>query len=287
MWQWLDTIWNCPLQWQNITLQVLFELNNVLHLGSEALLGIQPYKDSRAANIVFLNNTIVKADERSLLTDERYPPHERKIIDNKFNIPCDCQIMTAFERLLGVTNRNDYQNLKIFQAVTQKSFCQDLVIGSMKSYIKVQAYNTDNCTLPITVIAGGTAVGVVVLILLVVCVVCNQRVQKARDEANYLGGCCVSQSFSTLQSNTQPHMSSVLGSPSQPWDPTCPLQPWVVAVPEVKTYQETEINVSYEHTEPMNVSIRESFPHEPGQILDLQCRSQMRSSCPFNWVSNI
>lgn len=260
--------------------QVLFEFNKVSHLGSEALLGIQPQKDSRAANVVFLNNTILKADERSLLTDSRYPMHERKIINNMFNISCDCQVMTAFESLLGITSSSDYEDIKMFQVVTRRSFCKG--IGSVKSYIKVQAHMTHNCTVPITIIAAGTAVGVVILILVVVCVVCNYRVRKAREEANYLGECCFSQSFSTLHSNPQPLMSPISGLPGQPWDPTSPLQPWVMAVPEVKTYKETELNVSYEHTEPMNVSLRESFPLEPGQILDLQRRTQMRSSCPFN-----
>lgn len=192
--------------------------------------------------------------------------------------------MTAFESLMGITSSSNYEDIKMFQAVTERSLCHG--IGSVKSYIKVQAHMTHNCTLPITIIAAGTAVGVVILILVVVCVVCNYRVRKAQEEANYLGECCFSQSFSTLQSNPQPPLASIPGLPSQPWDPVSSLQPWVVAVPEVKTYKETELNVSFEHTEPMNVSIRESFPLEPGQILDLQHRTQMRSSCPFNWVCN-
>lgn len=245
------------------------------------MLGIQPQKDSRAANIVFLNNTIVQADEHSLLTDRQYPKHEREIINNIFNIPCDCEVVTVFKSLLGITSESDYQDLKTLQEVTDKSLCQ--VLDKEKySYTKVQVYMTDKCTLPVTEIVAVTVVGVVIIILVVVCVVCNHRVKKARDEANYLGECCFSQSFSTLHSNPQPPMSSIVGHPSQAWDPTSPLQPWVVAVPEVKTYKETELNVSYEHTEPMNVSIRESLPMEPGQILDLQRRTQMRSSCPFN-----
>lgn len=187
--------------------------------------------------------------------------------------------MTAFGSLLGITNINDNQDI-MFQTVTRESFCQ--VLGSVKSYIKVQPHMTTNCTIPITIIAAGTAVGVVLLILVVVCVVCNRRVQKARDEANYLGECSFSQSFSTLHCNPHPFTSSLSEPPSQSWDPTSPIQPWVMAMPEVKTYKETELNVSYEHTEPMNVSIRDISMLEPGQILDLQRRTQMRASCPFN-----
>ena len=261
-------------------MQVLFEFNQVFHLESEALLDIRPHKEARAANIVFLNNTIVNADEHSLLTSKQYPEHERKIIDTKFNIPCNCSIMMIFKKLLGITNTSDYSDLAIFKTVTKKSLCQ--VSDKARFYTKIEGYVSKNCTLPITIIVAGTIVAVVILILVIVCMICTRRVQKAREEANYLGECHISQSFSTLQSNSQFHMSSMKGHPGQSWELTSPLQPWVMAVPEVKTYQEMELNVAYEHTEPIKVSLRDSFPHEPGPLLDLQYKTKMRSSCPFN-----
>lgn len=187
--------------------------------------------------------------------------------------------MRAFGSLLGITNINDNQDI-MFQTVTRESFCQ--VPGNVKSYVKVQPHMTTNCTLPITIIAAGTAVGVVLLILVVVCVVCNRRVQKARDEANYLGECSFSRSFTSLHCNPHPFTSSLSKPPSQSCEPSSPTQPWVMAVPEVKTYKETELNVSYERTEPMNVSMGSISTIEPGQMLDLQRRTQMRASCPFN-----
>lgn len=260
--------------------QVKFEFNQVLHLRSEALLGIRPERDAQAANIVFLNNTIIKADDHSLLTSMQYPMHERKIVNNKFNISCDCNVITTFKKLLGINSSSGHDSLEIFEAVIKKSLCQ--VSDSAGSYAKVYKYKAQNCTLPITMIVAGTCVGVAVLLLVIVSVVCSRRVQKAREEANYLGECCFSQSFSTLHSNTHVPMSPINAQPNQSWEPTTPLQPWVVAVPEVKTYTETELNVAFEHTEPIKVGLRESFCPEPGPLLDLQRRTQARSSCPFN-----
>lgn len=276
-------------------MQVLFEFNNVSHLRSEALLGIRPHKDARAANIVFLNNTIAKAEDRSLLTSKQYPMYERKIIDNKFNILCDCNVMMTFKKLLGIGNTSDYTDLAILKAVTQKSLCKWHVNG--RSYTKVEGYVTRYCTLPLTAIVASTTVAVLLLLLVVVCVVCTKRVKKARKEANYIGECYLSQSFSALHSNPKFPTSSMTGHPSQTLElslpsttdypsqalePTSPTQPWVVAVPEVKTYKEIELNVAYEHTEPMNVNLRDSFHPEPRPLLDLQHRTQIRSSCPFN-----
>lgn len=260
--------------------QVKFEFNKVLHLRSEALLGIRPHRDAQAANIVFLNNTIMEADEHALLTSMQYPMHERKIVNNKFNIPCNCNVITTFKKLLGINSSSDHDSLEIFEAVIKKSLCQEYT--SARSYAKVYKYKSQNCTLPITMIVAGTCVGVAILLLVIVTVICSRRVQKAREEANYLGECCFSQSFSTLHSSTHVPMSPVSGNPNQSWEPTTCLQPWVVAVPEVKTYKETELNVAFEHTEPIKVSLRDSFCPEPGPLLDLQHRTQVRSSCPFN-----
>ena len=252
----------------------------MLHLRPGALLGIRPHKDAQAVSIVFLNNTIVKSEEHSLLTSVQYPRHERIIIDNKFNIPCDCNVIATFKKLLGINNSSSHDSLEIFEAVIKKSLCQ--VSASTRSYAMVHKYKTQNCTLPITMIVAGTFVGAAILLLVIVSIICSRRVKKAREEANYLGECCFSQSFSTLHSNTQVPMSSINGPCSQSWESATPLQPWVVAVPEVKTYKETELNVSYERTEPMKVSLRDSFCPEPGPLLDLQRKTQMRSSCPFN-----
>ncbi|XP_045128035.1 uncharacterized protein LOC123514290 isoform X2 [Portunus trituberculatus] len=252
--------------------QVRFEFNEVLHLRSGALLGIRPHKEAQAVNIVFLNNTIVEADEHSLLTSMQYPMHERTIINNKFNIPCDCNVITTFKKLLGINSSSGHESLEIFETVIKKSLCH--VSASTRSYALVYKYKTRNCTLPITMIVAGTCMGVAILLLVIVSVICSRRVKKAREEANYLGECCFSQSFSTLHSNTHVPMSPMNGHSNQSWEPTTPLQPWVVAVPEVKTYKETELNVSFEHTEPMKVSLRDSFCPEPGPLLDLQRNTQ-------------
>ncbi|KAG0697767.1 hypothetical protein GWK47_026234 [Chionoecetes opilio] len=258
--------------------QVLFEFNHVAHLRSEALLGIRPHSDARAANIVFLNNTIAKADEHSLLISRQYPMHERKIIDNKFNIICDCNVKRTFEKLLGISSMSAYDDYETFKVVTAKSLCQE--DATARSFTTVARYAAQHCTLPIIAIVAGTSVGAVTLILVLVCLVCARRVRKARERASYLEDCRFSHSFSTLHTTSQPHVAS-LSQVLEPPSPS-PFQPWVVAVPEVKTYKELELNVAYEHTEPMKVSLRDMYIPEPRPLADLQYNAQMRSSCPFN-----
>lgn len=255
---------------------MLFKYNNVKHLGPAALLGIQPNVEAFSANIVFLNNTVEKAENRSLLISRKYPAHERKVLENKFDLICECDIELQFQGLLGITAKSDHYDNATYQAIVEDSLCkryEDLLM-----YVNIEEYLQDNCVpLPLPIIISVTVVIAAVIITIVVCVVCSRRAAKAKEEASYLGESCFSNSFSTLHSNHQ--LQSPLSTECHSWERGNNLQPWVMAVPEVKTYQETEVHVLYEHTEPMNVSIRGSYP-DPR--IDFLRQAQVRASCPFN-----
>lgn len=244
-------------------------------------MGIKPFADARGANIVFLNNTIAEAENGSLLISKIYPAHERKVLGNKFNIVCDCNLKNTFKYLMGKSEDGDYYDEATYQAVIEKSECQKYKkIGG--SYENINEYHSKSCNLPIPlpIIISASTVALAIIIIIIVCVVCNRHVQKAKEEVNYLGECYNSQSFSTLHSTHGPHSVQGYDHPCQSWDSGNNIQQWVVAVPEVRTYQETEVDVHYEHTEPMTASIRDSYPIEPR--LDILRKSQARSSCPFN-----
>ncbi|XP_063604991.1 uncharacterized protein LOC134780285 isoform X1 [Penaeus indicus] len=258
------------------TNQVLFKYNEVKHLGPEALLAIQPNAAAVSANIIFLNNTVVKADNQSLLISNRYPVHERRVLGNRFNFVCDCEIGLQFHGLMGITENSSHFENATYKAVLEESQCrkyEDLIL-----YDNINNYLKDNCfPVPLPIVISSTIVAVAVIVTIVVCIVCSRRAARAKEEA-YLGESCFSNSFSTLHSNHHPQATSY-GSDCHSWERCNNLQPWVMAVPEVKTYQETEVHVLYEHTEPMNVSIRGSC-HDPK--VDLQRQAQVRASCPFN-----
>ncbi|KAG7174405.1 hypothetical protein Hamer_G003346 [Homarus americanus] len=261
----------------NSSNQVLFEYNSVSHLGSEALMGIKPSGYARGANIVFLNNSIAKADNGSLATSRNYPAHERKVLDNKFGIVCDCNIKLNFRHLLGITTENDYYDQSTYQTVIEKSLCQRF--AEVETYKYIESYYNEECTpLPLPIIISASIVLALIIITIIVCVVCTQRAARAKEEANYLGECCYSHSFSTLHSNPGP-LVPLQNHQCQSWERGNNIQSWVMAVPEVKTYQETEVEMHYEHTEPMNVSLRGSYP-EP--LIDFHRKTQVRASCPFN-----
>ncbi|XP_069950167.1 uncharacterized protein [Cherax quadricarinatus] len=259
--------------------QVLFEYNYVMYLGADALAAIKPYPNARGANIVFLNNTVEKAVNRSLVISRNYPSYERKILDNRFNILCECNIHDTFKQLLGISEKSDYNDQLTQQVVIEKSRCQRK--SGLALYKNVRVYYSEECTsTSLPLIISATSVVVVIIIAIIVCIVCIRRAEKAKEEANYLGECCYSQSFSTLHSNAGP-LSPLHGHHCFSFENGNSLQPWVVAVPEVKTYQETEVDVHYEHTEPINVNIRGSYP-EPTSPIDFQRRVHTRASCPFN-----
>ncbi|KAK3875614.1 hypothetical protein Pcinc_019524 [Petrolisthes cinctipes] len=262
--------------------QVLFEYNYVSKISAGALMGVQPYRGERGANIVFLNNTVVDPENSSLAINSEYPIYERKILDNRFKVPCSCQIEEVFRALLGVPKErgtgNDIAQLTI-DTVLAKSRCQRY--QSVMTFIRVETYLHEICTsLPIPIIVSTVTVALAILITVTVSIICMRRVQKAKEEANYLGECSYSHSFSTL--HTGPISPAITLCHSWERSGGEPSQPWVMAVPEVKTYQETELHVDFEHTEPFNGSARGIFPAEPGPILDLQRKTHMRASCPFN-----
>lgn len=243
-------------------------------------MGVKPYADARGASIVFLNNTIAEAKNKSLLISKSFPAHARKVLNNKLNIVCDCKLKTTLKYLMGISENNEYYDETRYHTVTETTYCQEN--KHIPLYKIIDKYYHDKCELPIPlpIIISASTVVVAVIIIIIVCVVCNRNVQKAKEEANYLGECCYSQSFSTLHSNPGPH--SLHGSDNQchSWDRSNNVQPWIMAVPEVKTYQETELHVLYEHTQPINANNRDSFPVEPR--LDILRKTEGRSSCPFN-----
>lgn len=248
---------------------------------------VRPYGGERGASIVFLNNTVFNAENGSLAISSLYPIHERKILDNRFFVSCSCRIEEVFRALLGVSkekNKSDDIAQLTLDAMLAKSRCRRY--KSIMTFTRVEAYLDDVCaSLPIPIIVSGAIVAIAILITVTVSIICIRRAQKAKEEANYLGECSYSHSFSTL--HTGPMSPAIALSHS--WDRAGgeSSQPWVMAVPEIKTYQETELHVDYEHTEPIAGNTRVFFPAEPGPLLDLQRKTHMRSSCPFNWVEYI
>ncbi|XP_064119625.1 uncharacterized protein LOC135224512 [Macrobrachium nipponense] len=255
--------------------QVLFEFNRVFYLGSEALVGITP--TGRGSNLVFMNNTVFKLGSKSLLISNRYPLHERKILDNNFNILCECQIKEKFLPFMDISHLSSHHDNLTYRKLMESSSCRRYAASNI--YNNIEEYLTNNCApVPLPIIVSAAAVVTVVIITIIVCIVCTKRAEKAKEEANYLGECCYSHSFSTLNSGNPASMSSPFSACSS-WERSKQLQPWVIAVPEVKTYQETEVNVRYEQTDPLNASLRGSY-QEP--TIDFQQRAGVRASCPFN-----
>ncbi|XP_068242082.1 uncharacterized protein [Palaemon carinicauda] len=254
--------------------QVLFEFNHVFYLGSEALMGITP--KGRGSNLVFMNNTVVGLAPKSLLISNRYPIHERKILDNNFNILCDCEVKQKFQPFFNINQLSSHQDNMTFNKLIASSSCRKYTVSSI--YSNIDVYLADNCApIPLPIIISAAVVVTVVIITIIVCIVCTKRAEKAKEEANYLGECCYSHSFSTLNSGN-PTASSPFTEFSS-IERAKQIQPWVLAVPEVKTYQETEVNVRYEHTDTLKASVRGSC-QDP--IIDFQQRAGVRGSCPFN-----
>ncbi|XP_066978463.1 uncharacterized protein [Macrobrachium rosenbergii] len=255
--------------------QVLFEFNRVFYLGSEALVGITP--TGRGSNLVFMNNTVFSLGSKSLLISNKYPLHERKILDNNFNILCDCHIKEKFLPFMDISHLSSHHDNLTYSKLMASSSCRRYAASNI--YNNIEGYLTNNCSpVPLPIIVSAAVVVTVVIITIIVCVVCTKRAEKAKEEANYLGECCYSHSFSTLNSGNQASVSSPFSACSS-WERSKQLQPWVIAVPEVKTYQETEVNVRYEQTDPLNASVRGSY-QDP--TIDFQQRAGVRASCPFN-----
>ncbi|KAK7074360.1 hypothetical protein SK128_003910 [Halocaridina rubra] len=227
--------------------QVLFEYNQVAYLGTEALMGIVPTE--RGANFVFLNNTVEDAANKSLVISKKYLLHERKVLNNKFNILCDCNFKENFQPLMGITAESNHYENQTYNAVLEDSFCK--LLGST-SYTEIKDYINDSCKpLPLPIIISAVTVTVVVIITIIVCIVCSRQAAKAKEEANYLGECCYSHSFSTLNTENR-RIPTPLGHTCVSADMTSNMHAWVVAVPEVKTYQETEDTMYVLNLNPVN-----------------------------------
>lgn len=74
--------------------EVLFQYNTVKKIRGKAFLNITPLKREISGNIVFLNNTVYSADADALVTSDEYPRHQKKVLNNRFNILCQCNIST-------------------------------------------------------------------------------------------------------------------------------------------------------------------------------------------------
>ncbi|XP_076065960.1 uncharacterized protein LOC143039598 [Oratosquilla oratoria] len=245
--------------------QVLFEHNQVGELDALALLGIVPPKGARGASIVFLDNQIETAVPESLVIHPRYQTHERKVLSNKFNVPCMCNISEIFGDLLNTSNLEG----EVFMAVMDNSLClnEDLV------YMKVKEYLDEECwTLNMFYIIAAGLVLAIILILAVVIVICWQRVKKLKEENSYATEGST-RSFSTLRS-CPPLSPGVPGPPSSEGRAS---PSWIMAIPEIKTYQETEVHMPYDRTETMDSS-KLSYSGSPYHSY----KSDGRTSSPFH-----
>ncbi|XP_076065949.1 uncharacterized protein LOC143039595 [Oratosquilla oratoria] len=246
--------------------QVLFEYNRVEELDSYALLGIHPKKNSRAANIVFLNNTLNKAQPMGLVISNKYKSHERKIQNNNFNIICRCNISEVFGSYLGTT---DYQNRTLL-VVMDDSMC--ITPEESGVYERVRDFMDRECSaLPWPIILSVVLVAIMILVTTAVILFCSKRLKQVKEESCYIVDGSMP-SFSTIQSYPA-HLNPGHAAIEGPISPS-----WIMAVPEVKTYQETEVHVLYEQTEPINSS-RVSY-HD--STYDNHKKCQARASCPFN-----
>ncbi|KAF2347003.1 Pectin lyase fold/virulence factor [Trinorchestia longiramus] len=102
--------------------QVLFEYNTVKKIRGNAFAKIIPMEDSRSANIVFLNNTVLSGEPNSLVISDLYPRHERKILNNRFDITCECNITVQFQKMLNI-NPNNSDDMILNSAVLEYSLC--------------------------------------------------------------------------------------------------------------------------------------------------------------------
>ncbi|XP_018020239.1 uncharacterized protein LOC108676634 [Hyalella azteca] len=252
--------------------QVLFEYNTVKKIRGSAFLKIKPMKDSRSSNIVFLNNTVHSGDANALVISDLYPQHERKVLNNRFHIICECNISIHFERMLDI-NPNDSYSRVLNEAVLADSLC--LPFEGSHWYVKIGSFLKNECSpMPVLLIIASTVVIAIILTSVTVAVICAKKAKKAQEEISYLGETS-SRSFSTINTHAAP---TPLDSKYVYYD-SQGKPSWIMAVPELKTYQETEVHVTYEESQPIASSTRNSCQE---YMLEMQRRNLTRQSCPFN-----
>ena len=252
--------------------QVLFDFNSVEYVDSCAFCSITPEADSRVASIVFVNNTVKSSVPDSLITSDMYPRHERKVLDNKFNLLCECNISVVFEEMMDIQDTVTGDNM-MHQAVLMLSLCKPDMDGY--EYMRISEYLREECSEPpILLIVSSIIISLVLIATILVAIAFAKKAKKAQEEVSYLGECS-SRSFSTINTHALPQSPGfenknifydAAGNPS-----------WIVAVPEVKTYQETEVNFPYEESEPMrNSRISANMEYETARNFNI------RQSCPYN-----
>ncbi|CAL4068419.1 unnamed protein product, partial [Meganyctiphanes norvegica] len=251
--------------------QVKFAHNMIHVLKKEAFTEIKPWQGEEAASITFLANTIMKAEPLSCILNKNYPQHEITIQDNRFKVHCDCNVTDYFKPLLGM-NENSTHTLKtIFEAAMAKTLCQDSEVSSR--FINIKEYINTNCTTPnLAVISSVTIAVILLLLIIVVFIVCQIKVKKAQDQANFIGDACSTSSFST--SGTPPPQPPVSSSYTMPMDFSKQ-----IVVPDVKTYQQTEVLFPYEKADPISVS---DSCLDKDLMPDYDPLQHSRVSCPFN-----
>lgn len=178
-----------------------------------------------------------------------------------------------FQKMLSIKENETY-DVMIYNAVLLNSLCMPNVQG--REYMSVKQFLDNECTpIPVILLIGAGLVVTIILVSVAVAIICARKARKAMEEASL--GECSTRSFSTMNTHAGPCTPGLNknvfydceGNPS-----------WIMAVPEVKTYQETEVHVTYEESHPIQSSARCSF--QDRNMLAVEKRNLTRQSCPFN-----
>jgi len=260
--------------------QVLFDYNTVEYIEGFAFQNITPEESSRVANIVFVNNTVLIAEDDSLVTSDLYPRHERKVLDNKFEVLCNCNISVIFASWLDIKD-SIVSDVLMHKAVLMNSMCRPEEDSAR--YAQISGYLRSECSeVPIFKILIGSIIVLVLVVSITIAAVCARKAKMAQEEISYLGECS-SRSFSTLNTHTAPLSPTALCENKNIFYDSAGNPSWIVAVPEVKTYQETEVHVTYEESQPIRNSVRNSnLSPLPNNDLMESRFLDTRKSCPFN-----
>lgn len=213
----------------------VFVQNNIVgKLESDALAGIQP-NIGAFRQMTFSNNTFERFENRSLVFSKRYDPGIDLRINNIFlDQPCFCH---CFSQIAGELSHAD-SNKKLSPLVTtliKATSCRK----DNQQYIRLEEFQNKTCThksnrVPVIV---GVVVSLVLLLIIIVLLVvfCKRRARKRR-----LG-------VRRIEQQEKKFAITKEASPSR----------YMMVVPDVKTYRETEVHVIVEKAEPLQ---HEEFP---------------------------
>lgn len=239
-------------------------------LHAEALAGIEASSNIYGPSIVFTNNIMKRIGAKSFFFSSSFSASSQTILNNTFYIMCSCDIDKKLESFTGTTLHRSPSLKNVFRS----SYC---IENASASFMLVDEFFSEECSpFPIVTVSAVSVAGILLIIAVTVCVVCSLRVQQVKEEANMLGE-CTSQSFSTLSRN----YTDTLGHPCNESVPASPFAvvPWGLAFPEVKTYQQNQLQEFTEQTESISDSARNSIM---GRQSDPMTRNMDRASCPFN-----